>query len=65
MSLLKGAVVFLAFAYYSRAQKGMCEMITTEDLIESPDGGITPGLLVRTYTTNPLPPISQGQSYVN
>lgn len=30
-------------------------MITREDLIVSPDGGLTPGLLVRTYTTNLRP----------
>ena len=55
MSSLKSAVVFLAFAYYTQAQEGMCEMITEIDLIDSPDGGLTPGLLVRTYTTNLRP----------
>ena len=55
MSFLTSAVVFLVFAYYTRAQEGMCEMITREDLVDSPDGGLTPGLLVRTYTTNLRP----------
>lgn len=49
MSLLKCAVVFLAFANYAQ---GMCGMITKDDLLESPDGGITGGLLLRTYNTN-------------
>ena len=51
MSLLKSAVVFLVFAYYTQAQEGMCEMITEDDLIGS-SGELTPGLLLRTYTTN-------------